>query len=216
VGRDLKDQARTTREVDLLAVELDPPLPDPPITDDVEQAPTRAFATTRRGFDRTQVDGFLDAIASRIQGLEKELAEIQLAAGAEDEPVSDEEVAGPTNAEDPDDGLDPRMRLLVEVLERETASMLARARTDATKVIADARDEAAWLRADAQKEATRSIEEARVSLEKADEEARRMLLDITTRRQQMLEGLQLMQERLLGAAQDLDDTLNPAGLLGTE
>jgi hypothetical protein len=69
---------------------------------------------------------------------------------------------------------------------------------------------------DAQKEAARSIEEAGASLEKADQEARRMLVDITARRQQMLEGLQQMQKRLLGAAQELDETLNPAGLLGAD
>lgn len=200
-----------------MAIELDPPLPDPPITEDAEQALTRAFATTRRGFDRKQVDDFLDAIASRFESLEKELAEAQHAAEEAQNRAPGEEAIEPTSAEVPDeDGLDQRVRSLVDVVEHETASMLAQARTEATKVVADARDEAAWLRADAQKEAGRSIEEARASLEKADEEARRMLVDITTRRQQMLEGLQLMQERLLGAAQDLDDTLNPAGLLGTD
>ena len=199
-----------------MAIELDPPLPDPPITEDAEQVPTRVFATARRGFDRKQVDDFLDALALRLEGLEGELAETQLAAEAAHESADDEGAVEPTDAEVPEDGLDPRMRSLVAVVERETASMLAQARTGATKVIADARDEAAWLRADAQKEAGRSIEAARSSLEKADEEARRMLLDITARRQQMLEGPQLMQERLLGAAQDLDNTLNPAGLLGTD
>jgi DivIVA domain-containing protein len=207
---------RGTGEVDLLAIELDPPLSDSPITDDSEQVPTRAFATSRRGFDRKQVDEFLDAVASRLAGLEKDLAEAQHAAEEARDHAPDEEAVERVGAEAPDDdGLDPRVRPLVEVLERETASMIAQARTEATRVIADAKDEAAWLRTDAQKEAARSIEEARASLEKAGEEARRILVDITTRRQQMLEGLQLMQERVLGVAQDLDDTLNPEGLLGT-
>ncbi len=202
---------RRTGEVDPLAIELDPPLPDPPITEAAEQVLTRAFASARRGFDPKQVDDFLDALESRIEGLEGELAQAQLAAESARNHGLDEEAVEPTS-EVPDDELDQRVRSLVAVLERETASMLAHAKTEATRVIADARDEAAWLRADAQKEAGRSIEEARASLEKADEEARRMVLDITARRQQMLEGLQQMQERLLGAAQDLDDTLNPAGL----
>jgi DivIVA domain-containing protein len=198
-----------------LAIELDPPLPDPPITEDAEQVLTRAFATARRGFDRKQVDDFVDALASRLEGLERELAEAKLA--AEEAPSAlDADATQATSAEVPDDGLDPRVRSLVEVVERETASMLVQARAEATKVIAEARNEAAFLRTDAQKEAGRSIEEARASLEKADEEARRMLADITTRRQQMLEGLQQMQARLLGATQDLDNTLNPAGLLGTD
>jgi DivIVA domain-containing protein len=205
-----------TGEVVLLAIELDPPLPDPPITDDAEQVLTRAFATARRGFDRKQVDGFLDALASRVEGLEKELTDAQLAAEAARDRAPDEGAVEPTSAEAPEDGLDPRVRSLVAVVDRETRAMLAQARAEAANVIADATNEAASLRTEAQKEASRSIEEARVSLEKADEEARRMLVDITTRRQQMLEGLQQMQERLLGAAQDLDDTLNPAGLLGTD
>ncbi len=205
-----------TGEVDLLATELDPPLPDPPITEDAGQVLTRAFATARRGFDRKQVDDFLDALSTRLEGLEKELAEEQLAAEAARDRAPDEEAVQPTSAEVPDDGLDPRVRSLVGVVERETRSMLTQARAEAANVIADATKEAASLRTEAQREAGRSIEEARVSLEKADEEARRMLLDITTRRQQMLEGLQQMHERLLGAAQDLDDTLHPAGLLGTD
>jgi len=199
-----------------LAIELDPPLPEPPITDEAKQVLTRAFATARRGFDRKQVDDFLDALATKIEGLEEALAETQLAAEAAQSHAPDEGTVEPTSAEVPDDGLDPRVRSLVAVIERESRSMLAQTRGQAVNVIAEATNEAAALRSDAQKEAERAIEEARVSLEKADEEARRMLLDITTRRQQMLEGLQQMQERLLGAAQDLDDTLNPAGLLGTD
>jgi DivIVA domain-containing protein len=199
-----------------LAIELDPPLPERPITEGAEPVLTRAFATARRGFDQKQVDDFLDALATRVKGLEKTLSEAQLAAEAARNQSPDEGAVEPTSAEIPDDGLDPRVRSLVAVVEREMRSMLAQTRGQAANVIAEATNEAAALRSDAQKEAARAIEEARVSLEKADEEARRMLLDITTRRQQMLEGLQQMQERLLGAAQDLDDTLNPAGLLGTE
>jgi DivIVA domain-containing protein len=199
-----------------LAIELDPPLPDPPITEDSEQILTRAFATARRGFDRKQVDDFLDVVASRLESLEKELAEAQLATEEAGNHAPDEEAVAPTSAEAQDDELDQRVRSLVAIVEREMASMLAQARTEATRVIADARDEAAWLLTDAQKEAARSIEEAGASLEKADQEARRMLVDITARRQQMLEGLQQMQERLLGAAQELDETLNPAGLLGAD
>lgn len=195
-----------------MASELDPPLPDPPITDGVERMPPRAFATARRGLDPKQVDEFLDAVASRLEGLQTELAEAQLAAENAGDRAPDQEADAEVSH---GGGLDQRMRSLTGVLEREAASMLDQARTEATRIIADAKDEAAWLRTDAQREAERSIEEARASLEKADEEARRMLVDITTRRQQMLEGLQLMQERLLGAAKDLDDTLNPGGILGS-
>jgi DivIVA domain-containing protein len=164
---------------------------EPSLATDAEQIRQREFATVRRGYDPGQVRAFLDSVATRVDELERALAESRARVA---EPGS----APAASESDPYERLSERF-----------ASVLASADTQAQQMVDEAKSEAARIKAEAQAQAEDLRNKGSRTLIAAQEESERMLEDLATRRAAMLRQLHDMQARLLSVADDLESAMQP-------
>jgi DivIVA domain-containing protein len=164
---------------------------DLPLTPSAEQIRHRTFATVRRGFDPDQVQVYLQAIATQVETLEKDVKEARLKAETASAQAPAPMPAAPT--EDPYDRISKRFSGLIATADRE-----------ASRIVEEAMTEADRIRVDAQANAERDKQEGSEALESAREEADRILAGLAARRDLLVGQLQEMQARLLSVAKDLE------------
>lgn len=182
---------------------------DPPLVESGKKKQSRRFASVRRGYDPTQVDEYLTAIASRVEALEKKLREHRVTAEVSPEAADPAPVPSPSAEEDGSERYTARIARLGEVGVREVEAMLAEAKAEAATILSEGRGEADRIMRDAQEAAKRSVEEARSFLNQVEGDARVAVSGVADRRRQMIEELRIMQERLMNVAQELGRVINP-------
>jgi DivIVA domain-containing protein len=164
---------------------------DLPLLPSAEQIRRREFATVRRGYDPDQVRDYLEAVATQVETLEKDLKQarlqLELKAAAPSVPMP----AAPEA--DPYDRISKRF-----------AGLIATADREASRIVEEAMTEADRIRVDAQANAEHTKQEGTEVLESARDEADRILTGLTARRELLVGQLQEMQTRLLGVAKDLE------------
>jgi DivIVA domain-containing protein len=165
---------------------------EPSLATDAEQIRQREFATVRRGYDPGQVRAYLDSLATRVDELERALAESRARAA---------ELGSAPAASAPDP---------YERLSERFAGVLASADTQAQQMVEEATSEAARIKAEAQAQAEGLRNKGSRTLIAAQQESERMLEDLSTRRAAMLRQLHDMQARLLSVADDLEAAMQPA------
>jgi DivIVA domain-containing protein len=175
---------------------------DLPLTPSAEQIRHRTFATVRRGFDPDQVQVYLQAIATQVETLEKDLKEARLKADTAAAQAPAPMPAAPT--EDPYDRISKRFSGLIATADRE-----------ASRIVEEAMTEADRIRVDAQANAERDKQEGSEALESAREEADRILAGLAARRDLLVGQLQEMQARLLSVAKDLEVSIEAPRGRGT-
>lgn len=157
-----------------------------------EQIRQREFATVRRGYDPTQVRAYLTLVATRVDALERSLAEVRARA-------QELEAASPAAVGD-----------AYEQLSKRFAGVLVSADSEASHIVEQARTQAEHIRAEAQARAEESRIRGSQSVIAAQEESDRMLASLAQRRAAMLAQLHEMQSRLLSVAEDLEVAIQPS------
>ncbi|MGH2530600.1 MAG: DivIVA domain-containing protein [Actinomycetota bacterium] len=164
-----------------------------------EQIRRREFVTTRRGYDSDQVRDYLEQIASQIEDMEAMLREARLEAEAA-------LVAGATKT-DPYEELGRRIEGVLRSADQEADRIRREVRDEAQRVLREARADADRIRLDAQIRAGEATEQAERALRDARQRADRTVAGLSSRREELVNQLAVMQERLLGVAKDLEQTI---------
>jgi len=172
-----------------------------PLDENVKRKRSLRFRSVRRGFDPTEVEGFLITIASRIEALDTRLRQERVTV----------EVLAPPPAGDASNGFTKRIARLDVVGVREIKRMLEEAKEEAATIVSEARSEADRVTRDAQDGARRSVDETRAFLTQVEGDAGRMLSDVAERRRQLVEEFRNMHGHLLSVAQELNLVVNPVG-----
>ncbi len=175
---------------------------DLPLLPSAEQIKRREFATVRRGYDPEQVRDYLEAVATQVQTLEKDLKDARLkleSKAAEPAPPMPAEPKG-----DPYERISKRFAGLIATADREASRIVDEANTEADRVVVEAKTQADRIRVDAQSRAEQDRQQGHEALEGARDEADRILAGLTARRDLLVGQLQEMQSRLLSVAKDLE------------
>lgn len=165
-----------------------------------EQIRRREFVTTRRGYDPDQVRDYLEQLASQIEDMEAMLREARLEAEA----ALSAAAAAKT---DPYEELGRRFEGVIRSADQEADRVRREARQEAERVLREARADADRMRLDAQIRAGEATEQAERALRDARQRADRTVAGLSTRREELVNQLAVMQERLLGVAKDLEETI---------
>jgi len=165
-----------------------------------EQIRRREFVTTRRGYDPAQVRDYLEQIASQIEDMEAMLREARLEAEAA-------LVAGATTKTDPYEEFGRRIEGVLRSADQEADRVRREVREEARRVLREARADADRIRLDAQIRAGEATEQAERALRDARQRADRTVAGLSSRREELVNQLAMMQERLLGVAKDLEQTI---------
>lgn len=165
-----------------------------------EQIRRREFVTTRRGYDPDQVRDYLEQIASQIEDMEAMLREARLEAEAA-------LVAGATTKTDPYEELGRRIEGLLRSADQEADRIRREVREETERVLREARADADRIRLDAQIRADEATQQAERALRDARLRADRTVAGLSSRREELVNQLAVMQERLLGVAKDLEQTI---------
>jgi hypothetical protein len=182
----------------------------PPLAEILKRKQGRRFDRVRHdGKDPAQVDAFLVAIASGIEGLEAELD--RLRATPEVSSEGTDLIVPPPAPEEESEGSAERIGRIGAVMEREIEQMLADARAQAATTESEAREEADRIRNDAKDAARLSIDEARSFLTQAERDAEEMQSGVAERRRQLMEDFQKMKEVLERVTQALRTLLDGLG-----
>ena len=201
----------------------------------VGQTDRHAFEVVRRGYNRAQVEEYLDTLEhdvkrlrSRVGKLEAELESArQRAETAPEHPASQDPYAAGS------DYIAEVMRALVHEVERlraqaneEVERMLSEARADADRIQQDAESRADEVRSladdalqearkaadaiqgEAQERAEETLTTADALLNEARQEAGRVLSDLKRRRRSLLNELRRTRKAVVQALSDLDPTIH--------
>ena len=186
---------------------------DLPLLPSAEQIRRREFATIRRGYDPDQVRDYLEAVATQVETLERDLKETRMRAEAASTPVPP---APPTSAIDPYERVSQRFAGLIATADREASRLIDDAKTEADRVLDEAKTAADRITVDAQSRAEEAKAEGAQRLEDARTEADRVLHSLSARRELLVAQLQEMRATLLGVADELEVSIDateepPAG-----
>jgi len=163
-----------------------------------------AFKTTRRGYDRAQVEDHLRGLTERLGDVEMQArssrSEALRAREERDAALAERDSALMGRAGDAYEQVSSRVADLMMGVDREAEKIRAEAQAEADRIVADARNEA--LRA--QSEADRKLVAAEHAARQAREEAERSVADLTSRRDGTLAELRGTSARLLDLIASLE------------
>jgi DivIVA domain-containing protein len=174
---------------------------DLPLLPSAEQIRRREFATIRRGYDPDQVRDYLEAVATQVQTLERDLKDARMRVDAAAAPAPP---APPTPAIDPYERVSQRFAGLLATADREASRLIDDAKTEADRVLDEAKTAADRITVDAQARAEEAKAEGAQRLEDAKTEADRILQGLSARREVLMGQLQDMRAKLLGVADELE------------
>ena len=178
---------------------------DLPLLPSAEQIRRREFASVRRGYDPDQVRDYLEAVASQVETLEKDLKDTVL--HLESKVAEPAVAASRTSTEstaDPYDRISKRFAGLLATADREASRLVDEAKTEADRVVIEAKTQADRMRVDAQSRAEADRQQGHGVLEKARDEADRVLAGLSSRRELVVDQLKEMQVRLVSVAKDIE------------
>jgi DivIVA domain-containing protein len=182
---------------------------DVPVLISPDQIRRREFVTIRRGYDPHQVRDYLEQLADQIDLMASMLREARLEADAAIREKAQPKV-------DPYERLAQRVASVIREADEIAERLQAEGRRDAERMLEEARADADRIRTDAQAKAEEARENAERSLKAAKEHADRTLLGLSSRRHSLVGELAQMQERLLGVARELEDTIVTPELAETD
>jgi DivIVA domain-containing protein len=174
---------------------------DLPLLPSAEQIRRREFATIRRGYDPDQVRDYLEAVATQVQTLERDLKDARMRVDAAATPAPP---APSTPAIDPYERVSQRFAGLLATADREASRLIDDAKTEADRVLDEAKTAADRITVDAQARAEEAKAEGAQRLEDAKTEADRILRGLSARREVLMGQLQDMRAKLLGVADELE------------
>jgi DivIVA domain-containing protein len=174
---------------------------DLPLLPSAEQIRRREFATIRRGYDPDQVRDYLEAVATQVETLERDLKDARMRVEAAAPPAP---AAPPTPAIDPYERVSQRFAGLLATADREASRLIDDAKTEADRVLDEAKTAADRITVDAQARAEEAKAEGAQRLEDAKTEADRILKGLSARREMLMGQLQEMRAKLLGVADELE------------
>jgi DivIVA domain-containing protein len=177
---------------------------DLPLLPSAEQIRRREFATIRRGYDPDQVRDYLEAVATQVETLERDLKETRLRADSAVTPVPP---TPPTPAVDPYERVSQRFAGLIATADREASRLIDDAKTEADRVLDEAKTAADRITVDAQARAEDAKAEGARRLEDARAEADRILRTLSARREMLVGQLQEMRTKLLSVAGELEGSI---------
>ena len=163
-----------------------------------------AFKTTRRGYDRAQVEDHLRLLTERLRDAESQTrssrAEAVRAREERDAALAERDSALMGRAGDAYEQVSSRVADLMMGVDREADKIRAEAQARADRIVADARNEALG----AQSEADRKLMAADHAARQAREEVERSVADLTSRRDGTLAELRATSARLLDLIASLE------------
>jgi cell division initiation protein len=172
---------------------------DLPVLVTPEQIRRREFVTTRRGYDVEQVRDYLEQVARQVEQMDAMLRTAKLRAG--------EESGHSSSRVDPYEELSRRFAEVLRATDREADRLRREAKDEADRIVREARADADRIRLDAQTRAEHARDDAERALREARERADRTMSGLASRRAALVEQLSAMQERLLGVARELEETI---------
>ena len=178
---------------------------DLPLLPSAEQIRRREFATIRRGYDPDQVRDYLEAVATQVETLERDLKDARMRLEAAASPVPP---APPTPAIDPYERVSQRFAGLIATADREASRLIDDAKTEADRMLDEAKTAADRITVDAQARAEEAKAEGTQRLEDAKAEADRILQGLSARREVLVGQLQEMRATLLGVADELEVSID--------
>lgn len=175
---------------------------DVPVFASADQIRRREFVATRRGYDPDQVRAYLEQLADQVEQLETMLREARLRADS----TSD---AGPRV--DPYEEVASRVAGALRAADEGAQRLLSEARAEVDELLSKARSEADRIRAEAQATAEAALVTAETTVREAREHAGKAVVELSARREALLERFVEMQERLTGAASELETVIRSRG-----
>jgi DivIVA domain-containing protein len=174
---------------------------DLPVLISAEQIRRREFVTIRRGYDPDQVRAYLGQLADQI-----ELMRILLRDAQAEAQTAHRTTAQPR--QDPYQQLGERVASVIREADHVAETITSEAQRDAEEVTREARADADRIRTDAQSKAEEARSRAENAVRTAREEADRTIAGLSTRRDALVDQIASMQERLIGAARDLESAID--------
>jgi DivIVA domain-containing protein len=178
---------------------------DLPLLPSAEQIRRREFATIRRGYDPDQVRDYLEAVATQVETLERDLKETRMRVDAAPAPTPS---VPPTPTIDPYERVSQRFAGLIATADREASRLVDEAKTEADRVLDEAKTAADRITVDAQARAEEAKAEGAERLEDATSQADRILHTLSARREMLVEQLQEMRTKLLGVVDELEESID--------
>jgi cell division septum initiation protein DivIVA len=157
--------------------------------------------TIRRGYDPDQVRAYLGQLADQI-----ELMRILLRDAQAEAQTAHRTTAQPR--QDPYQQLGERVASVIREADHVAETITSEAHRDAEEVTRAARADADRIRTDAQSKAEEARSRAENAVRTAREEADRTIAGLSTRRDALVDQIASMQERLIGAARDLESAID--------
>lgn len=156
-----------------------------------------AFDTVKRGYDPTQVLGYLSRVADRMEALEDQVRRLSSEL-AQVRTERDEALEGdPSAGEDGYETMSARMTELMMTLEKEAERLGGEAQAQSERLLLESRSEAHGMRVQAKAAAERKLDEAR-------KEADRLTSSLASARESMQAALQAVSRRFLEVVAELE------------
>lgn len=175
---------------------------DVPVFASADQIRRREFVATRRGYDPDQVRAYLEQLADQVEQLESMLREARLRA---------ETTGESTSRVDPYEEVASRVAGALRAADEGAQRLLSEARTEVDELLSSARAEADRIKAEAQATAEAALVTAETTVREAREHAGKAVVELAARREALLERFVEMQERLTGAAGELETVIRSRG-----